>query len=189
MLRVSRAGQSSKLHLWRFGPGSVAGLALALALLVSAAGAQEAIAPDQGPGKAVADEGYDHVSAGTPITYAHRPPASGPHYPTWLRSGLYAEPHETGYWVHSLEHGYVVVLYNCSSDCPDLQGQLQQFYEAAPKSASFGYQKLVILPYSDMDHKLAAVAWDRIDELDQFDAGRLLAFYEAYADRGPENAP
>ena len=51
------------------------------------------------------------------------------------------------------------------------------------------YQKLVILPYSSMSSRLAIVAWNRIDELEQFDQQRLMRFYEAYHDRGPEDAP
>ena len=35
--------------------------------------------------EAVANEGWIHVAEGSAITYAHNPPASGPHYPVWLR--------------------------------------------------------------------------------------------------------
>jgi hypothetical protein len=137
------------------------------------------------PGRTVPDEGRDHVNQGTPLTYRSNPPASGTHYPTWTRPGFYAEAQEPGNWVHSLEHGYIVLLYNCPSGCPDLVQQLRQFYEAAPKSSKYGYQKVVITPYQNMDHQLAAVAWTHIDELDAFDQDRLMTFYKAYLDRGP----
>jgi hypothetical protein len=140
-------------------------------------------------GRTVADEGQKHVNQGEPITWRENPPASGTHYPTWTRAGVYTEPQDPGNWVHSLEHGYIVILYNCPSGCPDLAQRLRQFYESAPKSNRYGYQKLVITPYQPMDHLLAAVAWDRIDEMDQFDADRLMAFYKAYLDKGPEDAP
>jgi hypothetical protein len=39
-----------------------------------------------------------------------------------------------------------------------------------------------------MERRLAAVAWARVLELDQFNADELNAFYRAYLDRGPEDA-
>ena len=165
------------------------GAALGLSLLISAVAAQEATPTPAEVGRSVPDEGYNHAPAGTPLQYASNPPSSGTHYPTWTRSGVYAEQQETGYWVHSLEHGYVVILYRCSDGCPELVEQLTQFYEAAPKSASFGFQKLIVTPYPEMEHQIAVVAWTHIDEFDQFDAQRLLTFYQAYQDRGPESAP
>lgn len=147
------------------------------------------VADTERPGQAVQDEGMDHVAPGTPVERRHQPPASGPHYPTALPRGVYTEAQDPGYWVHSLEHGYIVLLYNCQTDCAALQAQLRQFYESAPKSAAYGYQKLIVAPYPQLTSRLAIVAWDRIDRLDQFDAQRLLRFYQAYHDRGPEDAP
>jgi hypothetical protein len=39
-----------------------------------------------------------------------------------------------------------------------------------------------------MDHKIAVVAWGWIDEMDEFDRARIIAFYNAHVDRGPERA-
>jgi hypothetical protein len=139
------------------------------------------------PGHMVDDEGNAHAAEGAPIQYRHDPPSSGTHYVMASAAGVYAEPQPTGNWVHSLEHGYIVLLYNCPTDCPELVSQLRQFYETAPKSVRYGGQKLIIQPYPSLQHKLAIVAWDYLDELDDFDAGRLLAFYNAYLDRGPED--
>src|SRR5438874_915571 len=80
------------------------------------------------PGRFVPEEGRNHVDPGSPLTFKSDPPASGNHYSTWARSGVYTEPIEKGYWVHSLEHGYVVLLYNCPNGCPDTVQQLRQFY-------------------------------------------------------------
>lgn len=65
------------------------------------------------PGKEVADLGRDHVSVGTKATYNSNPPTSGDHYEDWIKKGIYTEPVEDGYLIHSLEHGYVVISYNC----------------------------------------------------------------------------
>jgi hypothetical protein len=139
-------------------------------------------------GVAVADEGRDHVNTGTPLEYEADPPASGPHYANWTRPGVYAEAQSPGNWVHSLEHGYVVILYNCPGGCPELVNQLRELYDAAPRSAKYNYQKLVITPYPDLENLVTAVAWGRKLELDEFDRQTLMDFYRAYVDRGPEDA-
>ncbi len=55
-----------------------------------------------------------HVDIGTPIQYPTNPPASGPHYPIWAAFQEFSTPVPRPYWVHSLEHGAVVLLYNCA---------------------------------------------------------------------------
>ena len=141
-----------------------------------------------GLGVALADEGRVHVSQGTPLTFRANPPASGTHYDNWTRSGVYTEPQDPGNWVHSLEHGYIVVLFNCPETCPELVGQLRSVYEAVPKSPRFGYQKMVVTPYSKMDSRLAVVAWNRVLTMDRFDRDLLMEFYRTYLEKGPEVA-
>ena len=143
--------------------------------------------PDQ-VGLVVPDEGRAHKPQGTPIQYQNVPPSSGTHYPIWTRPGVYAEPQETGNWVHSLEHGYIVILYNCAEPCSELAAQLTAFYESAPPSAKYAYQKLIIAPFAAMSRPIIAVAWNRRLELDHVDADQLMAFFRAYQDRGPEDA-
>lgn len=139
------------------------------------------------PGRTVPDEGQRHVNAGSPLRFEANPPTSGNHYASPTPRGVYTEARSPGNWVHSLEHGYIVVLY-CPSDSPELVQQLRQFYESAPRSTKYAYQKLVVTPYDNMKHRLAIVAWNHIDEMDRFDSERLLAFYRAYVDKGPEDA-
>ena len=139
-------------------------------------------------GVSVPDEGREHVSPGTPLTYQANPPSSGPHYPNWTRPGVYTEPQDPGGWVHSLEHGYVVILYNCPDACPELVAQLRTFYDSAPPSTRYRYQKLVVTPYANMSNRVTALAWNRKLELDRFDADQLMAFFRAYQDKGPEDA-
>lgn len=85
-------------------------------LLVGAAGVgywlyHEATKPL--PGELIADSGREHVADGTIVNYNSNPPTSGSHYADWTRAGVYAKPISDGHLVHSLEHGYVVISYNC----------------------------------------------------------------------------
>jgi hypothetical protein len=140
-------------------------------------------------GRTVAIEGSDHVAEGTAVTYKSRPPTSGPHYATWSQTYGFMNPvPATGIWLHNLEHGSVAILYNCPEACPDLEQQLKDLYPTLPlgRNARGGRARALILPYADMDHKIAAVAWGWLLELDEFDKDQLTRFYEARIDRGPE---
>jgi len=141
------------------------------------------------PGTPVPDEGRNHVADTVQPQYAHYPPASGPHYDAPANWGTYDQALPEGRWIHNLEHGGVVILYKCPSGCPDLVKQLKDFYSSAPQSKAWKEVKLVVTPYDHMDHQLAIVAWDWLDEMDAFDQARLLKFYNAHIDRGPEDVP
>lgn len=65
------------------------------------------------PGQTVADLGRDHVNDISKEKYNSNPPTSGPHFPIWAKKGLYDEVLSDGYLIHSLEHGYIVVSYDC----------------------------------------------------------------------------
>lgn len=132
---------------------------------------------------------FSHVPEGSVIPYDSRPPIGGPHYDKWYPSyGVVDHPILPGYWVHNLEHGAIVLLYNCPQGCPDLVAQTQALYPDLPagRNAPSSAPRLLALPYQDMDHRLAVVAWDHLLELDQFDRGVIVAFYQRYLDRGPE---
>lgn len=70
------------------------------------------------PGTKIADLGRGHVPVGEKVEYNSNPPTSGKHYEDWIRSGVYEQPQEDGYLVHSLEHGYVIMSYNCDKQLP-----------------------------------------------------------------------
>ncbi len=131
-------------------------------------------------------EGRDHVADGAPMQYRTRPPSSGNHYGQSAPYGVFERELATGNWVHTLEHGAIVVLYRpdlCDQDCV---GQLRDVYQSAPRG-KYGAVKMSVLPYRDMDHAVATVAWTWIDEMDQVDKERIVAFYRAHVDRGPED--
>jgi hypothetical protein len=186
--RVERAavGRRKAQQRRRLTIGGVVVLVLALLALGVTLATQSMARPALG--RSVPDEGRTHVNPGSPLEFKSVPPASGSHYPSWTRPGVYPEPQDPGNWVHSLEHGYVVVLYNCPDGCEDDVQKLRDFYETAPKSSRYGYQKLVIQPYTNMPHRFSAVAWARIDDMDVLDLNELMAFYRTYLDHGPEDA-
>jgi hypothetical protein len=149
----------------------------------------------QDVGQVVPDEGRQHVQVGTPVAYQHQPPTSGSHYSqsgvapvAWQFIGT-LQPEA---WVHNLEHGGIVVLYNCPSGCDDLQKQLTTYVNnIVPAEPQYGEYKIIMSPYSEGmgTHKVAVLAWDRIELLDGYDQAKITQFYEAHVDKGPERIP
>src|SRR3990167_9301586 len=66
------------------------------------------------PGEAVADQGREHVTDIAGFSYNSNPPTSGPHFAVWAKPGVYGRLISDGYFIHSLEHGYVVISYDCT---------------------------------------------------------------------------
>ena len=140
-------------------------------------------------GQQVPLEAPNHVPQDSPLTHNTRPPTSGEHYPTWVQTfGMFDPAPPTGNWVHNLEHGAVAILYNCPEGCPDVVQQLADLYPTLPLSrSSRGAQpRVLIMPYSDMDTKIAAVAWGWLLQQDDQNIDQLRAFVEQHVDRGPE---
>ncbi|MBI1847380.1 MAG: DUF3105 domain-containing protein [Candidatus Rokubacteria bacterium] len=152
-----------------------------IVLVVATAAAEDA-------GRRMLDEGQTHIPEGTRATYKHFPPTSGPHWPTWAAYGLHPEPLPPELWVHNLEHGGIVILYHCAQPCPELVRSLAEAYETFPRG-KYGTVKLVVSPNARRRRPIAVLAWTWIDEMPAFDRARLLRFYQAHVDQGPEDVP
>src|SRR5207244_1136406 len=118
-------------------------------------------------GEAIDEMPHAHVAPPAKVNYMHNPPTSGCHYSVSGGSSGLSAPVEPGvydqaippeYWVHNLEHGYVVVLYNCPSGCASEFDSLHSWYKALPAdprldsacTQQFGlsapYAKVLLLP-------------------------------------------
>lgn len=79
------------------------------------------------PGQAVSDLGQEHVPDGTKVQYNSNPPTSGSHFADWTRAGVYEQPISDGHLIHALEHGYVVISYNCMKLNSKIKSQNSKF--------------------------------------------------------------
>jgi Protein of unknown function (DUF3105) len=145
-------------------------------------------------GTQIADEGTpSHIDPSTQWTYKFYPPTSGPHYSV---AGSAPVPWGTvdtlveGQFVHNLEHGGIVILYNCPSgtDCTSLKNSLTDYVQKlVPLEPTYGEPKIIMTPYSHgMTKKVALVAWHYIEFLDSYDQNAITQFYENHVDQGPE---
>jgi len=133
----------------------------------------------------VPDMGKNHVPTGTQVTYNSNPPSSGPHYDQPLRAGFYDNVVPDGNIVHSMEHGYVVIWYNCESlsaqDCQALKDNINKVI------TDHNTYKLIGMDRSGaMDHQIALTSWGRLAYLDAFDETFINDFIDANQNNSPE---
>ena len=76
------------------------------------------------PGEEVPDLGREHITDISNFSYNSNPPTSGSHFAVWAKRGVYDRVISDGYLIHSLEHGYIVISYNCASKLSTLNYQL-----------------------------------------------------------------
>lgn len=158
-------------------------------------GSQADAQADGRPGIEIPLQFPGHVDPGEPHQpYNSDPPTSGPHHSQSAKAGFYTEPLPDELLVHNLEHGYVIIWYNCgnlaSAECERLQRDIQAVTQKAGNSPRTGTPKLIAVPRPSMDSRLALTSWGRLDKFEAFNEERILNFILAFRDEAPEpNVP
>lgn len=88
------------------------------------------------PGVEQLQDGRNHVPHGQKVDYKFNPPTSGDHYADWITKGFYNEPRDDGSIVHSLEHGYIVINYDCEQKIGFNFGLIPEVYAHEEATAS-----------------------------------------------------
>ncbi len=122
-------------------------------------------------------QGATHVEGD--LVYKDPPPASGDHNPCWSEWGVHAEAVGDEHWVHNLEHGGIVYLYNCEKDCTGQVNEIAQFVKDHDRS--------LLTPYASLPTKYGVVAWGHRLLSDCYDADAFASFYRKHFDHGPES--
>ena len=128
-------------------------------------------------------QGQQHITSGQAHpAYNSDPPTSGWHYDTPLAAGFHEQPVADEQVVHNLEHGHVVISYDCRklADCAATKAQIRQIGER------YRNWKVTAVPRQNAGATIALTAWGRLDKLDAFDEARITAFINTWRDRGPE---
>jgi hypothetical protein len=148
-------------------------------------------------------EGRVHVNDCSVVDYKTNPPSSGDHYPSWAAYKTYSAPVPEGFFVHDLEHGAVVLTYNCAAPGaePDAQGGCDADVAAATRmlaslpddpsclalEAGGVRRRSVLTPDPKLDVRFAASAWGWTLRANCFDATVFEAFEQAHYAQGPED--
>ncbi len=128
-----------------------------------------------------------HVEIGQSHTpYNSDPPTSGEHYPVWADPGFYGEQDRIAdeYLVHNLEHGYVILWYDCeqlsTSECSALTSDIQELIN------EYDSYKLIGMPRSGMDYPLILTSWGHMAVFDTFNADLIREYINTYQNDSPE---
>jgi hypothetical protein len=121
--------------------------------------------------------GGSHVTGD--IVYDDPPPVSGNHNPNWARWGVHSEAVPDQCFVHNLEHGGVVFLYNCPEGCAPEVATMADFVD--------GRVWALLTPYADLPGRFAVVSWGHRIVSDCMDIEAFEDFYNARVNQGPES--
>jgi len=120
------------------------------------------------------DLAQTHVE--TKVDYPQAPPVGGAHNGRWQNCGIYDQPIENEYGVHSLEHGAVWITYR-----PDLPVEDVTRIQSIARGQPF----VLVSPYPDLPSPVVASAWGTQLKLASVDTAQLSAFIQQY-ERGPQ---
>jgi len=131
-----------------------------------------------------------HLVECSNIIYATSPPVFGEHYPSWAAYKTYDFPVPLGFLVHDLEHGAVVIYYDCPDGCADEVATVQAFIDALPadpRCSEAVRVQVVLVPRPGLGSRWAASAWGHSLTADCFDSDIFGQFYADRVGRGPED--
>jgi hypothetical protein len=136
-------------------------------------------------------EGGNHIPACMAATHTTNPPASGSHYPVWPFFRAYDKPVPWGYLLHAMEHGVVVIAYNCPDGCAADVAAATAVMEAVPRKSGCAKPRppVILTPDPTLSVRFAAASWGHILRASCFDSQAFLRFATTHANQGPEFFP
>jgi len=132
--------------------------------------------------------GWGHVPEGTVVEYTNNPPASGPHYGQWVRSGIYEEPIDRRNWVHNVEHGWLVLLHRPDAPAAVVDALHTAYVEAFDDAACpMGpVRRILVTPDPLLETPVAAVTAYRALSADRLDRPVLERMFTLCREAAPE---
>jgi hypothetical protein len=113
------------------------------------------------------------------------PPNAGAHCGSILNCRVYDTEQPACVWLHNLEHGHAVFLYDCPEGCPEELAKLEQAMNEAP-AGSNGVRRALIAPASGLTNRVAAILWRRSYLADSADPEALRCLLQLQDQDAPE---
>lgn len=136
--------------------------------------------------------GANHIEEGTTATdWNSDPPTSGEHYGQWATAGFYDEAIPDGYLVHDMEHGYVIIYYNCElvdMDCEAYKTAIEAAMAATGNDPNTNSVKLIAVPRPGMDNPITYASWGHLYKAEAFVSEELVLYVQLYRSN-PDYAP
>lgn len=114
-----------------------------------------------------------------PIQYKETPPSGGTHDGCWWNWGASATPVPARNFVHNLEHGGLVLAYDCPDGCAADVAALQKAGEASTRV-------WLLTPYPGASARIVAMCWSHRLLLDCVDEAAISVFAQLYCPLAPE---
>jgi hypothetical protein len=136
------------------------------------------------------NEGALHLYCTATTSYGTQPPSSGNHFGCWPEYRTYDVPVPWGNLVHGLEHGAVVIVYNCgAAGCPDEVARAQTFVDSLPLDAPGcpTTRRVILAPDPTLPVRWGASAWTWTLQADCFDETAFRQFHTEHYDQAPES--
>lgn len=138
--------------------------------------------------QSIPNQGQTHIQRNTQHPpYNSVPPTSGWHYGDAVAPpGISRDPILNEIQVHNLEHGEVMVQYDCPEGCPEVIAKLEAIVRSYPK-------KVVLAPYpglfDEAKQRIALTAWTKLVYLNDVDEAYIRKFIRNNKDKAPEFFP
>lgn len=162
--------------------GGIAVLAVAVAGLIAWAAVRPRSAGPGPLGEKIPGQGLAHIQLGQPHPpYNSNPPTSGWHTPQTARWGAHRTEVPDEIVLHNLEHGGIWISYKDPKDT--------ELIEKLEALVSRYRSKVILTPRPRNDSPIAVAAWERLMKLDVYDEQRIVAFINAFKNKGPERVP
>ncbi|MCY1022962.1 DUF3105 domain-containing protein [Pyxidicoccus sp. MSG2] len=116
---------------------------------------------------------------------SENPPRSGFHCGSVARCGVYTESISRCLYIHNLEHGHAVFLYNCPEGCPDEVAKLEAA-AASVAAGSNGVRRALVAQDPLLPNRVAALLWRRAYVTDTADPEALRCLLEHQDVDAPE---
>jgi hypothetical protein len=113
------------------------------------------------------------------------PPSAGPHCSTTLSCRVYETEQSSCSWLHNLEHGHAVFLYNCPEGCPDEVAKLEAIQKEAKRGGN-DVPRAIVAPASGLPNRVAALLWRRTYLADSADPEALRCLLALQDQGAPE---
>ena len=133
-------------------------------------------------------QGQTHIQRGqSHPPYNSTPPTSGWHWGDAVAPpGISREPIPAEMQVHNLEHGEIMVQYDCPQGCPEVISKLEEIVRSYPK-------KVILAPYPGLfehaQQRIALTAWGKLVYINEPDEAFIRKFIRNHKDKAPEFFP
>lgn len=174
-----RSGSKDRRPIWArlaWLGGAVVVLGAAVWVAADVAEPEAPPSPELANTETFAEMSPVHLTPGAPLpVYNSDPPTSGPHDPSPARCGIYRQPVPDQAWLHSLEHGAVVIQYDPTIP----QADLEQLEEAVRSNRG----EILLAPRPDNPAPYTLAAWTKLLQVDEIDANLVDSFEREFGNR------